>query len=900
MKGYHELDSTQVLQELRSDASRGLGAGEARERLGVHGYNELHERGVKSPWSIFVEQLSSAMVLILIFAAALSGILGDFKNALAIGVIVLLNAVLGFVQEFKAEKAMAALKAMSVPQVRVRRDGTLKTVSARELVPGDIVLFEAGSWVPADCRILESFALRIQEAALTGESEPVEKTTAPLAGDRAASEKSNMAFMGTLVTYGRGEAVVAETGMNTELGRIAELIQQPGREATPLQKRLDKLGKQLAWIALGIVSVVFILGLVRGEEPQLMFMTAVSLAVAAVPEGLPAVVTIALALGAQRMLRRRALIRKLPAVETLGSVTVICSDKTGTLTENRMTVTVLDGAGCRLDMTRYLDENETCPPEKKEKAIPTAFHLLLTAGTLCNDAVLPLPSDQDAEPVPAGDPTETALVSAACRLGLDKNVLEKKMPRRAEKAFDSERKRMTTVHELSQPFPGCAQAPFVAFTKGAVDPLLEHCTQAWMEEAAQPLTAHLQERIIRTHEELAQSGMRVLGMAFRPVDSLESPEKWEEGLIFVGMIGLVDPARSEARQAIEMCHAAGVRPVMITGDHPLTARYVARQLGIPSEKIMTGKELEALAEDSFEQVVEDVSVYARVTPEHKLHIIRALQKHGHVVAMTGDGVNDAPALKKSDIGVAMGITGTDVSKEAADMVLLDDNFATIVTAVEEGRVIYDDIRKFIKYLMTTNSAEITVMLAAPFLGMPLPLLPLQILWINLITDGPVALALGVEPGERYVMQRPPYAKNETIFGRGAARHILWVSCLISLVTIAAGYFFWHRGSEIWQTVLFTTLALTQLGHATAIRSERDSIFKIGFFSNKYFFGALMVTLLLQLAVVYVPAFQAVFKTVPLHVTELAFCGFLASLVFLAVEGEKWLMRLTLSKKGETP
>lgn len=898
----HELEPREVLERLNSQLTQGLSNQEAARRLAEHGPNELKDQGFKSPWKILWEQLSAAMVVILIIAALVSGAVGDFKNAAAIAIIVVLNAFLGFIQEYKAEKAMAALKKLAVPQVKVRRNGEVKTLSACELVPGDIVLLEAGNLVPADCRVLESFNLRIQEAALTGESEAVEKHANPVKGNPSIGDRRNMAYMGTIAIYGRGQAVVYQTGMNTELGRIAGLIQGAGQQPTPLQKRLDKLGKQLAAVAFMIIGVVFAAGLFRGEDTKLMFMTAVSMAVAAIPEGMPAVVTIALALGAQRMLKRRALIRKLPAVETLGSVTVICSDKTGTLTENRMTVTVLDGAGSRLDLTEHFKDNEACF-EPGEKASPllkehTTLNLLLKAGALCNDAVLDTSGQKTGKVCAIGDPTEAALVVAAARLGIGKSDLEKTCPRAAEIPFDSDRKRMTTVHKINgKEFSSLGAAPYALITKGALDALLPLCSRGWKDDGYGPLTKEWREKIAAAHENLAKNGMRVLAAAIRPLESFSDSRKdWESDLIFIGLIGMIDPARSEVKQAVEKCRHAGIRPIMITGDHPLTARYIARQLGISNENILTGTDLEKMTAGDFEKSVEKVSVFARVSPEHKIRIVEALQKHGHIVAMTGDGVNDAPALKKANIGVAMGITGTDVSKEAADMVLSDDNFATIVAAVEEGRVIYDNIRKFIRYLMTTNSSEIWVMLIAPFLGMPLPLLPLQILFINLVTDGPVALALGVERAEPNIMGRPPYAQTENIFGRGMGRHIIWVGLLIGFFALSVGYSGWRAGRESWQTMIFTTLAMTQMGQALAIRSERYSIFKIGFFSNKFLLAAVMSTFILQFAVVYVPFLQSIFKTVPLSFAEIGACLGLTIVVFFAVELEKMWIRSNGFKK----
>ncbi|MBI4641698.1 MAG: cation-translocating P-type ATPase [Candidatus Tectomicrobia bacterium] len=911
MSNCYNLDAVDVLQQLGTDAAHGLGEAEIARRLAKYGPNALIERGLKSPWLILWEQLTALMVIILILAAVASALLGDYKNAGAIMVIVVLNALLGLSQEYRAEKAMAALRKLAVPAVKVRRSGHVQEVSAHTLVPGDIVLLEAGNLVPADCRLLECANLRIQEATLTGESEPVEKISSALTiSELPLGERRNMAYMGTLVTYGHGLVVVTETGMATELGRIAEMIQTVEREPTPLQRRLEQLGRSLAVVALTIVTVVFFLGLFRGESVKLMFLTAVSLAVAAVPEGLPAVVTIALALGAQRMLKRRVLIRKLPAVETLGSVTVTCSDKTGTLTENRMTVTILDVAGHRIDLSESTQQVTQVPGSADER--PAIMHdqlalaLLLTGGALCNDALLESDDEKPGDFRAVGDPTEAALVVAAARSGLSKAELEPLFPRVAEVPFTSERKRMTTVHQcltspsqLPEPLEMVWHgdrgigASYVAFTKGAVDSLLDVSSSVWVNDHTEPLMEQWRKRIVTTHDQLAENGMRVLGVAFRPLKSIPPDGSWEaleRELTFIGMVGMIDPPRAEVKDAVRTCKAAGIRPVMITGDHPLTAWYIARELGIADDgRLQTAQDLDRLSLEGLEEIVEEVSVYARVSPEHKLKIVQALQNRGHIVAMTGDGVNDAPALKKADIGVAMGITGTDVTKEAADMVLLDDNFATIVAAVEEGRIIYDNIRRFIKYLLSCNSGELWVLLLAPLFGMPLPLLPLQILWMNLVTDGLPALALGVEGAERDTMRRPPYPPTENIFSRGMGWDIIWIGWLLSLISLGIGYWYWSTTHTNWQTMLFTTLTLSQMTLALSVRSERDTLFRIGFLSNKLLLGAVVITFLLQLGVVYIPSFQELFKTEALSIGDLALSLALSSVVFWGVELKKWLL-----------
>lgn len=948
MTEWYHITTREALEALESNLESGLTATQAQSRLDKYGPNELIDRGVKSPWKILFEQFTDTMVVVLIIAAAISGFLGEVQDAIAILVIVILNALLGFRQEYQAEQAMAALKKLAVPTVRVRRNGKVQEISSRDLVCGDIVLLEAGNLVPADCRILESVNLSTQEAALTGESEPVAKFAAEIlkhedGGSKSQiplAERKNMIYMGTVVTYGRGTALVTATGMQTELGSIAEMMQTAGQEDTPLQKRLDQLGKGLAVAAAFLVAIVFVLGWLRGEELKELFLTSISLAVAAIPEGLPAVVTIALALGARRMLKRRALIRKLPAVEALGSVTVICSDKTGTLTENRMTVTVLDVAENRIDLTgdehkfpirdrlQSCVESEPTPEQQDALKKAPALTLLLAGGALCNDALLECDDEDKSRIQIVGDPTEGALLVAANQSGLSKRILEQAFPRVAEAPFTSERKRMTTVHRMPKEdselsaslhpvwdwggWAGLGQMEYFSVTKGAIDGLLDFSGKVWVQDHLEEMDGDWRKRVEAANERLAKQGMRVLGVAVKKLDGLPEEkdvealqESLESDLIFVGLFGMIDPARSEVKDAVETCRTAGIRPVMITGDHPLTAGYIARELGIISDsspadetmaaqaqagRILTGNDLSQLDDSQLEKVVGNVSVYARVSPEHKLRIVQALQNQGHIVAMTGDGVNDAPALKRSDIGVAMGITGTDVSKEASDMVLLDDNFATIVAAVKEGRAIYDNIRKFIQYTLTSNMGEIWVMLLAPFFGMPLPLLPLQILWINLVTDGLPGLALGVEQAERNTMRRPPYPPNENVFARGLAKNILWIGLLMGFISLGVGFWYWYMGNPAWQTMIFTTLTLSEMGYVMAIRSHRDSIFKIGWFSNRALVYAVLLTTVLQIAVVYVPFLQSLFNTMALSLTDLGICILLSTSLFWAVELQKWFLR----------
>ncbi len=909
---WYKLSIDQTLQEVGSAIERGLTADEATRRLAEHGPNELQEKAGRSRLEIIWEQFANILTVLLILAAAVSAFLGDWIEAVAILVIVVLNGILGYTQEYRAEQSMAALKRMSVPIVRVRRDGRLQEVSARDLVPGDVVVLETGNIVPADGRVTSSINLRVEEAALTGESEPVEKDQSLVFNeDHALGDRRNMVYSGTLVNYGRGEYVVTSTGMETELGHIANLIQGVEEENTPLQDRLDRLGRALAYAALALITVMIVLGLLRGETDYgELLLTAVSLAVAAIPEALTAVVTIALSLGAQRMLKRQALIRRLPAVETLGSVTIICSDKTGTLTLNRMTVQAVDMANHTYNFqfnenTRRLEIMKFDGQTPHLGGNPT-LDLLLVSGALNSDATLS--GEMEAQAI--GDPTEAALVNAAALVEMRKPELERAFPRIAEVPFDSTRKRMTTVHRVpsnDDEVPDSLEAvwrrrdlaqvtdpPYVAFTKGSVDGLLNISASVWDEGQIKPLDEEWRRRIMSSHDEMAAKGMRVLGLALRSWDS--PPDKSDEAtlerdLIFVGMFGLIDPARPEVRDSVAKCKAAGIRPVMITGDHPLTARHIAQQIGITdNDKFITGQELDRLSPSELEQEARDVSVFARVSPEHKLRLIDVYQNQGNIVSMTGDGVNDAPALKKADIGVAMGITGTDVAKGAAEMVLLDDNFATIVAAVEEGRIIYDNIRRFIKYLLTCNASEIAVMIIGPFLGMPLPLLPLQILWMNLVTDGLPALALGIEPPERDVMNRPPYSATESVFGRGMVTFIIVFGIVLSIAALGGGYWLWREEDPAWRTALFTTLVFCQLAMALSVRSEKESLLRTGLLTNKPMLGALVITVLLQLVLIYWGPAQRIFNTTALPARDLGLAVGLAFLVLVLVEIWKFFVR----------
>jgi P-type Ca2+ transporter type 2C len=921
---WYQMTAAGVLQELGSDLTRGLSETEARSRLEQVGTNELIEKSGRSRREIVWEQLSGILTILLFIAALISAALGDWIEAVVILIIVVLNAVLGYTQEYRAEQSMAALKRMSVPNVRVRRDGRVMDLSARFLVPGDVVLLENGNIVPADGRLLGSTNLRADEAALTGESEPVEKdANLVFETDKAHADRRNMLYSGTIITYGRGELVITETGMNTELGHIARMIQSVDGEQTPLQQRLDSLGKVLAFAALGLVVVIFFLGLLQGQtEIDELLLTSVSLAVAAVPEAMTAVVTIALSLGAQRMLKRNALIRKLPAVETLGSVNVICSDKTGTLTVNQMTVTAVDIANHTIELVQHPDEEslELVPVDGRSltPGVRPGLDLLLVSGALCNDAALTPAEDRHTYHA-IGDPTEGALILAAAQIGILKPDLDRAFPRLAELPFDSQRKRMTTLHRVptsreelppslvpvwERRLPQEPLPQFMAFTKGAIDGLLAISDRVWVEGHTESLNGSWRERIMTAHDRMAGQGKRVLGVALRGWDSTpESPsgEDLESDLILVGMFGLMDPPRPEVRQAVLVCKGAGIRPVMITGDHPLTARHIAHQVGITDDdRFLTGQEIDLLSPGELSEAANELSVFARVSPEHKLRLIDVFRSEGKIVSMTGDGVNDAPALKKADIGVAMGITGTDVAKSAADMVLLDDNFSTIVSAVEEGRIIYDNIRRFIKYLLTCNTSEIAVMLLGELIGLPLPLLPLQILWMNLVTDGLPALALGVEPGEKNVMKRPPDTATRSVFGHGILQFIIGIGILMGLLALLPSWFLWRGDFQHWRTVLFTTLVFSQLAVALETRSETRSLLKIGFFTNRSMTWALLLTLALQLGVVYLPPAQTIFDTSPLSAWELGLTIIISLAVLLIIEIQKLFARRRTQKMQYRP
>ena len=868
---WHSIDAEEALSRL--DSSRGgLASAHAAQRLVEYGANTLPRKKRRTALILLLAQFKDFMIMVLLAAALISGVIGEAQDTIAILVIVLLNAVIGATQEFRAERAVAALRDMATPEAAVLRDGQYLTVAATELVPGDIVSLQAGNIIPADLRLLDVQEMRTDESALTGESQALGKTVDALPQpELPIGDRSNIAFKSTLVTAGTGCGVVIATGLSTEIGSIARLLQEEASVRTPLQQRLTRFGRYLALAILAICAVVFTAGLLQGQPSLLMFLTAVSLAVAAIPEALPAVVTVSLAMGARKLSLHRALVRNLPAVETLGSVTYICADKTGTLTQNRMTAELFIAAN---------DRQTTLPSPLSG----TAWQELGQAMALCNDIF-----EQDGEA--AGEPTELALYEAAQQSGYEREALLETLPRTGVLSFDSERKRMTTLHHSA--------GETVAYLKGAPEQVIARCKQTLTNTGTAALNA---TETLEQASELTSKGYRVIAYAVRRIEPSQEPlqaDAIERELTLLGLVAMIDPPRPEASQAVADCQDAGITPVMITGDHPGTAVAIARRLGIIEDQpsLLSGEELAGLNEQAFGAAVGSVRVYARVTPEQKLRIVKALQARGEFVAMTGDGVNDAPALKRAGIGIAMGQKGTDVAREASDMVLLDDDFATIVKAVRSGRVIFDNIRKFIKDTMSSNSGEIWTLFLAPFLGLPIPLLPIHILWINLVTDGLPGLAFSAEPEERGIMKRPPRPPQENIFSHGMWQHIVWVGLYIAGISLAAMAWAISRDVVHWQTVVFTVLTVSQLFHSLAVRSESESLFRIGLFTNLPMLAAVCVTLLLQLAVIYTPALNSVFHTQPLPLFDLAACLALSSSVLLVVEIEKWLVRRGLIYAG---
>ena len=917
---WHSQPIEEVAAQLKTPLERGLSAAEVQARLIEHGPNELRERPPTPFWKLVVEQLNSFVVILLIVAASVAALLGDEIEAIVIMAIVVLNAVLGVVQESRAEKALAALKKMAAPEAEVIRDGHRVRVSSREVVPGDVVLIEAGNYVPADLRLTESVNLKIDEASLTGESVAVEKfASETLEPDAPLSDRRNAAYMGTMVTYGRGKGLVVGTGMNTQMGLIATMLQAVEEEQTPLQQKLDQLGRTLGIAALTICGLVFGVYVVRALADPISgdvgpaivnaFLIAVSLAIAAVPEGLPAVVTITLALGMREMIKRHALIRKLAAVETLGSATLICSDKTGTLTQNEMTAVKLwvHHAEVNVSGQGYQPEGRfTLDRDKRELDVLSDVEAagLLWAAALANDAALEETGSADGRTTyrMVGDPTEGALIVAAAKAGVWRSEIDPSYPRVAEVPFDSERKRMSTIHALRHvtmddpsPFQS-GEVGYAVCVKGAPGSVLERSTHLLHRKGAQPLTEQDVQEIREASRRMGQQALRVLGVAYRKIDQRldrVDAETIERDLVFIGMIGMIDPARAEVEAAIDKARQAGIRTVMITGDHPDTARAIAGQIGLlrPDGQVRTGAQLEQMTDDDLIDAVVQTDIFARVSPQHKVRIVEALKARDQVVAMTGDGVNDAPALKRADIGVAMGITGTDVSKETADMVLTDDNYVSIVSAVEQGRIIYGNIRKFVFYLLSCNVAEIAIIFIAALAGWPSPLTAIQLLWLNLATDGAPALALAMEKGDPDIMQQRPRPKSEPIINRLMVTRIAVMTVALTAVVLGAHQIGMDQGGEtLARTLSFVTLALAELPIAYTTRSERYPLFRLGLFGNRWMQYAVGASILLILAVVYIPFFNGPFDTVPLALSEWALILPLVLIPALAAEVSKFFVR----------
>jgi Ca2+-transporting ATPase len=919
---WHSLEPNQVVDSLQSDRYSGLTSHQIAECLQRYGPNEIVTAAGRSHWQILLDQFTNIMLLLLIGVAIISGMIDffdlkagtlhshdvPFKDTIAILAIVILNGLLGYFQESKAEKDLAALKRMASSRVRVIRSGQIQEINSKALVPGDIMLLDAGVHIAADGRLLEASHLQVREAALTGESQSVNKQAEmQLPEDTPLGDRLNLVFQGTDVVQGRATAIVTSTGMQTELGRIAGMLQSVQTEDTPLQQRMEHLSKVLVLGSLALVGVVVCGGIAYlgwGAWKNLLSVS-LSMAVAIVPEGLPAVITVTLALGTQRMVRRHALIRKLPAVETLGSVTTICSDKTGTLTQNKMVVTLVQTSSLKLQISGegytpigqfYFHEPEQANPTLAPTDHPELLNLL-TACVVCNDAVLY--PDQDEWQV-IGDPTEGALLTLAGKVGFAKDQWTIQLPRVAEFPFSSERKRMSVIAKVSHSTPAPkATYPYMMFIKGSPELILERCLHLQNGDDAQALTIAHRQYILNQNNAMASRGLRVLGLACKPLTHIPAEtddEIVEQKLVWLGLVGMLDAPRPEVREAVAQCQTAGIRPVMITGDHQLTAQTVAEELGIAQrgDRVLTGRDLEKISQSELAAIVEQVSVYARVAPEHKLRIVQALQSRHQIVAMTGDGVNDAPALKQADIGIAMGITGTDVSKEASDMVLLDDNFATIVAAAEEGRVVYMNIRRFIKYILGSNIGELITIAAAPLVLVTggVPLTPLQILWMNLVTDGLPALALAVEPADPNAMKRPPHNPQESIFARGLGFYIVRIGLVLATISIALMVWSYHYSQttpgdpERWKTMVFTTLCVAQMGHALAIRSSHRLTLEMNPLSNPYVLVSVILTTILQLALIYLPPLRHFFGTHFLNLTELGICMGMSALMFVWIEIEK--------------
>ena len=881
---WHTIDSDKTIQVLQTN-SEGLSTPEVKKRLEKHGFNELREEKGRSPFFIFFDQFKEFLMILLLAAVFISVLVGEIIDATMIFAIVIASAMLGFFQEYKAERSLEALKRMVTPKAYVHRNGEEVEIPAKELVPGDILILKTGDKVSADGRLIEAMGLHLDEASLTGESVPVGKESNLVLDKKVPiSERKNFVYTATTVTSGRGKIAVTSTGMNTEFGKIASMMQAVEEPPTPLQIRLSHVGKWLVAVCLVIVTIVTIIGIIRGNPLFEMFLWGVALAVAAVPEALPAVVTGALAIGVQRMAKKNAIVRKLPAVETLGSTTVICSDKTGTLTRNEMTVRCIHVGDKEIEVTGFGFD-----PKGEFKVNGNTIDLddnkdlvqLLRIGTLCNDASIKLDGSTKA----IGDPTEIALLVVAAKANLQKENLDRKYPRIDEISFSSERKRMVTVHESGK--------NKLVNVKGAPEFIIKLCSSVLKDGKQIKLTNEEKSKIIEINEAMARKGLRVLGMAFKdckvPAGELK-PEDLEKDLVFVGLQGMIDTPREEAIGAIKVCKDAGIKVIMITGDHKLTAEAVAKELGFSVKKrSITGLELDEITDEELVRIVEDVEVYARTSPEHKIRIVKALQKKGHVVAVTGDGVNDAPALKNSDIGVAMGITGTEVTKEASDMILTDDNFASIVAAVEEGRGIYSNIKKYLTFLLSCNLGEILIVFVAGILGWPLPLLTIHLLWVNLATDGLPAIALGVDPTDPDIMQSPPISKSESIFTRRVKVFIAGLAIIIALIILPVFAISLDRMDIIYaQSVTLTTLVMIEMFNALNCRSLKYSIFKIGLFTNKWLILAIASSIVLHLSILYIPGLSWLFKIQSLDLRFWALCLPLAALPLIIIEIAKYV------------
>lgn len=896
-KPFYAMSTQELEERFNVSADVGMSEAEAERRQDKYGLNTLTEESRRSWWISFFEQFQDFMVLVLLGATLISAFMGEYTDAITILLIVVINAILGFVQEYRAEQSMHALRELSAPTARVRRGGIRRELLSSEIVPGDIVMLEAGDKVPADARIIEAVDLFADESALTGESVPVHKHTRIILDEKTPlGDQSNMVHAGTVITKGRGLAIVCATGMQTSVGRIAGMIQEQTAERTPLENRLQELGRYLVLLCLAICALVVVIGVGRGEELFLMCMAGISLAVAAIPEGLPAIVTVVLALGMQKMMRRKAIIRKLPAVETLGCVTVICSDKTGTLTQNKMTVREIVTPSGQYEVAEEKLLRSEC--DGQQGPLTDGLRSALETVVLCNNSTICKHDitisghwrGEKAKLKIDGDPTEGALTIVGTRWGIWRDGLEETMSRVGEIAFSSERKRMSVVYQK--------QKERIIYTKGAPDRVLELCAYYLAENGTvKMMTSQMKRKIEQQYEEMAGRSLRVLASAHRVLKCGEDiGEDAERQLIFTGLFGMMDPPRPEAVTAIQTCREAGIRTVMITGDHPSTALTIAEEVGIcrdDSRMVLTGRQIDEMKDIDFLHAVKSVSVYARVAPEHKLRIVRALKQQGEIVAMTGDGVNDAPAIREANVGIAMGQSGTDVAREASAMVLSDDNFATITAAVEEGRGIYDNIRKFIRYLLACNTGEVLTMFLASLMGMPLPLLPVQILWVNLVTDGLPAMALGIDPAEKDSMRRPPRKPNEGVFSRGLSRKIVLRGIQIGVTTVAVFGSVYYTTGDLMKarTMALTALVMCQMFHVLDCRSEYLNALEAGVLRNRYLIGAITVSVIMHNAVLYVPFLQEIFSTVPLDLSDWG--------IILAVAGWQmifYLLKLPFSKR----